>query len=82
MGQEEVGFGVPRRRRTMVLVFREETVRGVGLAGDDVLRDLPSLPLRVCYSDSQPVFRFKAAGKIDGHRNTGLRLISKNKNKK
>ncbi len=48
-----MGLGVPRRRR-MRVVF-------VGLAGDDGLWDLPSLALGVCYSDSQPVFGFKAA---------------------
>jgi hypothetical protein len=53
VGEEEVGLGVPRRL-CMRVVF-------VGLAGYDGLWDLPSWALGVCYSDSQPVFGFKAA---------------------
>lgn len=42
------------------MVFRES---GIGLAGDNVFRNFPSLVFRICYSDSQTVFGFISAEK-------------------
>ena len=36
---------------------------GVGLAWDDVLWDLPSAVVGVCYLNSQPILGFKAVDK-------------------
>lgn len=38
---------------------------GVGLARDDVLWDLPSAVVGVCYLNSQPILGFKAGNEVE-----------------